>query len=305
LAIYNLYSKREKNLSEEPSDILIYDNLPITLRTQIIHILKDAFGEVLSNRTNVVEHGYEFIHSALCREYGVFELNDSHDNYWRIRNFILEEKNISKVLDAVELCFRYISLMVEKSGYTSQVTNRIEPDQAIQELNDRFKEHGVGYQYESRLIMKVDSTYIHSEVVKPTLALLWNPRFEGANNEYRKAHEHYRHGRNKECLVDCLKAFETVMKIIFTEKQWIFSPTATSSTLIGICFKNHLIPAYLQTQFTALKSVLESGVPTMRNKLGGHGQGVKITHADNQTTRYALNLTGSTIIYLVELSEIN
>jgi hypothetical protein len=302
LAIYNLYSKREKELLEKPSDILVYDVLPLTLRTQIIHILKDAFGEVLWNHPDVIDQGYKFIQSTLCREYGVFKLNDSRESYWEVTNFILTEKDISKVLDAVELSFKYIEVKVNEREYASHVKNRIEPENAIEELNDRFKEHGVGYQYESNNIIKVDSTYIHSEVVKPTLALLWNPRFEGANEEFRKAHEHYRHGRNKECLVDCLKAFESVMKVICTKKRWSFNHNDTCKTLINICLTHELIPVYLQTQLSALKSVLESGIPTLRNKLGGHGQGTTITDADDQTTRYALNLTGSTIIYLVELS---
>ena len=55
---------------------------------------------------------------------------------------------------------------------------------------------------------------MHKQVTVPLLNLTHHKKFKGANEEYLKAHEHYRNGRNKECLTDCLKAFESAMKII-------------------------------------------------------------------------------------------
>jgi hypothetical protein len=37
--------------------------------------------------------------------------------------------------------------------------------------------------------------------------------------------------------------------------------------MLDICFKNELIPSFLQSHYSALQSTLESGVPTVRNKL--------------------------------------
>lgn len=145
---------------------------------------------------------------------------------------------------------------------------------------------------------------MHTEITKPTISLLWNKIFKGANEEYLKAHEHYREGRNKECLADCLKAFESTMKIICTEKKWAFNTNDTSKKLIQVCFQNNLIPTFTQNQFTSLQNLLESGIPTIRNKLGGHGQGQTLQKVDDEMTRYALNLTGSNIIFLVEQSNL-
>jgi len=55
-------------------------------------------------------------------------------------------------------------------------------------------------------IIRLDSTYAHSEIVKPILLLLLDIKFQNTNDEYLKAHDHYRHGRNKECLSEYLKA---------------------------------------------------------------------------------------------------
>ena len=46
------------------------------------------------------------------------------------------------------------------------------------------------------------------------LALLGTEEYAEANAEFLKALEHYRKGETKECLTECLKAFETTMKAI-------------------------------------------------------------------------------------------
>lgn len=94
------------------------------------------------------------------------------------------------------------------------------------------------------------------------------------------------------------------MKIICKERNWEFNQTDTAKKLIQICFRNELVPTFTQNQFTSLQNLLESGIPTIRNKLGGHGQGQVSQKVDDEMTRYGLNLTGSNIIFLVEQSGI-
>jgi len=178
--------------------------------------------------------------------------------------------------------------------------SKITADEAIKELNFRFREHGLGYQYESGKIIKIDSQIIHAEAVKPVLHLLSDSRFQGVNEEFLKAHEHYRHGHYKECLVECLKAFESTMKTICDTQGWSYQPGDTAKKLINVCFQNNLIPTYLQDQFSSLRQNLESGVPTMRNKNGGHGQGSQPLNVPQYFAGYQLHMTASTILFLLE-----
>ncbi|RFM31230.1 STM4504/CBY_0614 family protein, partial [Chitinophaga silvisoli] len=136
----------------------------------------------------------------------------------------------------------------------------------------------------------------------PMISVLDNNKFKGANEEFLKAHEHYRHGRNKEALTECLKAFESTMKIICKEKGWEYDQHDPAKKLIKICFQNELVPTFTQNQFTSLQNLLESGIPTIRNKLGGHGQGPIPQKVDDEMTRYGMNLTGANIIFLIEQS---
>jgi len=307
MAIINLFSKRQKKLRGEVSDVFTYDKLPQPLKVQIVHIIRDAIGEDVGfgyRSSNQVDEIYKFLHNSIAREYGQFNLGRYNDSDREaILNFFLQTEETEEAIDVIELTFKYIDRVIRENqlryDYRETVKSALNPDEAIAELNIRFKEHGIGYQFDGGEIIRVDSTLTHSEIVKPVLALLWDKKFKGANEEYLKAHEHYRHGRNKECLADCLKAFESIMKIICKLKGWQYSETDTAKKLIQICFTNGLVPTFTQNQFTSLQNLLESGIPTIRNKLGGHGQGSTPQKVDDEMTRYALNLTGTNILFLV------
>lgn len=306
MAIFDLFSKRQKRLRGEVPEIFIYDKIPQPLKVQIVHIIQDVVGEDKFSSDHQAEDVYEWLHKAICREYGVFRLGDGYNesNQSQLLNYFLKTAKTEEAIDIIELCFRYIDKVIRQNywAYKNQTYSKMNPDEAIDELNERFKENAVGYSFEGGEIIRIDSTYVHGEITKPTLALLWNDKFKGPNEEYLKAHEHYRHGRNKECLTECLKAFESTMKVICSEKGWTYNQTDTAKKLIQICFQNGLVPNFTQNQFTSLQNLLESGIPTIRNKLGGHGQGQTPQKVDDEMTRYGLNLTGTNIIFLIEQS---
>jgi hypothetical protein len=306
MAIFDLFSKRQKRLQGEVPYIYTYDQIPQTLRVQIVHIIRDTIGIHNYKGLDKPSLAYEDIHDILCREYGKFSLGNGYNesNRDKVLNFLLQTQSTEEVIDVIELSFMYIDSKIknEYHNYIYFTTVKLNPEDAITELNERFKENGIGYSFDGSKIIRVDSTYVHAEITKPTIALLWSNKFKGANEEYLIAHEHYRHGRNKECLTECLKSFESVMKSICNEKGWTYNQTDSAKKLIQICFQNGLVPTFTQNQFTSLQNLLESGVPTIRNKLGGHGQGQTPQKVDDEMTRYGLNLTGANIIFLIEQS---
>jgi AbiJ N-terminal domain 4 len=302
MKIIDLFSKRQKRLRGDMPDVFVYDSLPAQLRVQIVHVWRDALGEERSYGGTHVSSAYDFIHDALCREYGLFDLlprAKSHEE--AVVNFFLQEESVERALDVVELCFQVVNGFIrENQTYRYNTKRALEPDGAIAELNERFKESTVGYAFESNELIRIDSQFVHAEAVKPTLGLLRSKDFAGANEEFLSAHQHYRHGRHKECLVDALKALESTMKAICKRRKWQYQPADTAKALLGICFANGLIPSYLESQFSSLRSLLESGVPTVRNKLGGHGQGSDPFAVPEFMARYALNMTATSILFLAE-----
>lgn len=300
MAIFDIFSKRQKRLTVENPDVLIYDQLPESLRVQIVHIIRDAIGTDRSIYSNSAASTYDTVNDILCKEYGLFQLHKRNaTSKDAIFNFFLETTDINRALDVVELEFVIIESIKDDFTYKNSTNRSIDPDDAIEELNIRFKEHGVGYQFESNKIIKIDSTFTHSAIIKPALSLLQNKIYSGANEEFLSAYEHYRHGRNKECLNDCLKSFESVMKVICNKRKWKYSVKDTSKTLIDICFSKNLIPSFLQSQFNSLRSLIESGIPTIRNRTSGHGQGINKIEVEDYIAGYALNLTASNILLLI------
>jgi uncharacterized protein DUF7014 len=194
---------------------------------------------------------------------------------------------------------RFAARRITTNYYGPQLTQKA-VENAVAELNTRFRQHGVGYQYESGEMIRVDSQLIHAEVVKPVLNLLTSPEYAGANAEFLKAFEHNRKGDTKECLNECLKAFESTMKAIATKRDWTFNSNDTASALIEVCMKNGLIPLLIQSHVGGVRAALESGIPTVRNRLSGHGQGTRVVDVPQHYASYMLHLTATTIQFLVE-----
>jgi hypothetical protein len=296
LGVFNIFSKRQKRLDNDIVDVYEYESIPSNLKVQAIHIFREVIDTERYSKNNI----YLEIHKILCKEYGVFTLIEyAQNNEEAIFNFLLNTTDYQKALDIIELFYRYFYLVL-KEKYKHHDTYSKMIDDAIIELNERFKENAIGYSFESGEVIKIDSQFIHSEVVKPTLKILNNSMYQGANEEFLKAHEHYRHKRYKECLNECLKSFESTMKTIFDKHNWTYNQDDTSKKLIKICFDNNLIPTYLQTQFSSLQQLFESGVPTIRNKNSGHGQGVQPIQVTGEITSYMLHLTATNLLFLAE-----
>lgn len=304
MPIFDLFSKRQKRLRGDLPEVFVYDQLPPPLRVQVVHIWRDAFGDFLDYDTPA-RQAYKIVHDALCREYGLFSLGkgDYDDEYTSLANFLLSEKNVEKVLDAIELSFRAIEQFASDAGYRHKARPRLTAEDAVSELNARFVEHGVGYEYIDGELIRKDSEFAHAEIVKPALGLLRGQGFEGPNEEFRKAHEHYRHARYKECMNECLKALESTLKVICKRKGWPTNPNDTAKALLQVCFQNGLIPTYIQSEFTALRATLESGVPTVRNKTSGHGQGPSPTSVPPYLASYVLHLTATSILFLSQAAD--
>lgn len=301
MAVYDLYSKRQK----APQDVFIYDELSDKIRTQIYFVIEDFCKE---NRLKYAKTNFfKIVFEVLTREHGVEHLDP---NPWKnlsieaeIKNYLLYEKDVEKVLDTIEIHFKIISNFAPFLNGTPETTNSYRPEDAINDLNMRFRENGIGYKFEAGVLIKIDNELLHNEITKPALSYLVKEEYHTINDEFHSAYKHYRHGNFKECLNECLKSLETTIKVICDKKSWEYSNKDTSSKLIQIVFEKKLIPDYLQSEITSLRATIESGIPTIRNKNSGHGQGVDKITVDESLVSYTLNLTGSSIKFLLELYE--
>jgi len=308
MSITEIYSKRKKAAERfGKPEIYQYSDLPINFRRQVVHIWVSAIGKYDSYNIYkaIVNNFWQTIHDLLAREIGLFELAPdfrASNAFDKCLHFLLDEDtSLDNILDLIELAFKYLeiyNLIYQKQGIKLSQTQT--HNEAIDELNHRFREHGIGYQYIKGQIIRVDSLFLHAEAVVPALTLISSEGFSGAEQEFRSAHEHYRNQEYKAAIVEALKSFESTMKTICDKFSWAYDKTATASKLIDVVLKEELIPKYFQDHLTGLTNVLKAGVPTVRNKTSGHGQGSETKEVPEYLAAYVLHLTASNIVLLVE-----
>ena len=306
--LLNLYSYRKKVAEGETLDVFIYDELPESLRIQIIHIWREAIGRYIA-RSGISYSGefgnsdaWEFIHVEFAKERGVFNLGGERNIDSRCENYFVNCKSVEVALDLVEITFSYIDKVARNFSSTERRTRgiKVTASDAIKELNERFRRAGVGYRFENGKIFRIDSELIHSEIVKPALQYLHTPGFEGPCDEFMSAYAHYRAGQIKDAITDANNAFESTLKTICDQRSWQYSRGSRSSELLTVVRDNGLLPDYLDNSFNQLLATLKSGLPKVRNEEGAHGQGATPRETPDYVAAYALHLLAAKILFLIE-----
>jgi hypothetical protein len=289
MPVYDIYSRRKRRAEQGEPDVYQYERVPRELRLQVRLLLNSLIAEQ--------DDWWRRQHSQLLREMAWPELYGS-PSFFTAREDILaaieHNEAVDHWLDVVEFCFASIYDM------SILLPGEYEFKDAIEELNIRFRQAGFGYQFEGGQIVRVDSQLLHSEVVKPTLVLLSDPRFAGAQDEFLTAHAHYLAGEYEDAIVDANRAFESTMKAICESRGWEYAKGARASDLIKIIRRNRLLPDYLDNSFDQLIAILQSGLPQIRNEAGGHGQGSAPRQTPSYVAGYALHLAAAKIVLLVE-----
>lgn len=122
MGIYDLFSKRQKKLRGEVPDTYVYDNIPQPLKVQIIHIWRETLGdeEAYFDQPRV-QKTYQLVVDILCKEYGVFVLPGARGHQRNclkeLADYLLQEQDAEKALDAIELSFRAIDKLTRNYEY--------------------------------------------------------------------------------------------------------------------------------------------------------------------------------------------
>jgi hypothetical protein len=207
-----------------------------------------------------------------------------------------------KILDVIETGLWYAERVFSPYNRSEREDKGIRqsPKDGINEANIRMREAAFGFQYESGKLIRVDSQLIHAEIVKPSLQLISDKRFEGAEKEYLTAHKHYMHSEFKSAIVYANNAFESTMKTICHLRNWTITEGAVSSELLRVVRNNGLMPDYLEKSFDQFYTTLANGLPKIRNNAGGHGDGSTPKDVPRHVAAYALHLAATNIVFMVE-----
>jgi hypothetical protein len=310
MPIFETFAQRQRQQSrgDEP-EVYTYDRVPDHLRHQICLALAEGIGryhrltgDPFQSPPPHANDMWEQI-DRICRKelHSYLDYTKEQNLAQRFLAYVFKIGDIDDFLSAVEIgC---VALSVTSDQYDHQLVERGAQQKAadsIDEINARFEQHAVGYQFENRHVIRVDSKLTHAEIIKPALMLLTAPMFAKANDDFMTAHRHYRAGEFKDCVTASHRAFESMLKAICDVEKWEYAKGDGSSELVTKVTTKGLFTHDFNRSFTAYVAMLKAGLPAVRNDAGGHGEGLAAAAVTAQIARFALNLTASDMLFLGE-----
>ncbi|MFJ7663915.1 STM4504/CBY_0614 family protein [Lysinibacillus sp. NPDC097162] len=270
---------------KEVSDVFQYEDVSTKMKNQFIFMVEKIVEEI-SERYYKVEFWQKVI-NRINVEYGK-----------SVRTIVNPEEKVHEAFQKLnnEESLYFFELMLEEmDDYLS-----FDYDEFVKRVNKLFLENSFGYEFVEGQMIRIDSKFIHQEVILNAIQLLYEVEFESASTEYMQAFNDYKNGNLKGSITNAGKAFESTMKIICEELNYSYKQSDNAKKLISTLMNKEFIPSYLQTHFSGLSNTLESGLPTVRNK-HSHGDGVIEVEVTDKIVRYALNLCATNIVLLVEI----
>lgn len=307
MAVYDTYSKKKKRAEkgDEP-DVYQYEALPTHLRRQLVMIFDQAIGHYWSRQSYSVpppnaNSWWDAIDDAMLKEVESYHGTSGKSPPEKCKAFLLI--NASTIEECLDLVGVVCKVLVQLSGndpYEVEQRGATQgPKAALAEINNRFKEHAVGYQFENGEIIRIDDQLFHSEVTKPTLALLREPGFEKANEDFMMAHARYMKRDYKGTNQAAGNAFESTLKSICTAHGWEYNKGATAGPLVTLVRNKGLFPD-VGKGFDSYVAMMKTGVPEIRNTQGSHGSDLKDSPPPDYVARYMLHLTAANILMLID-----
>jgi hypothetical protein len=284
----SIFGKRDKALP----DTFVYDDLPATLRNQIIWILKEQLIPLVDPcEYHCSINPFAQVQQIVCQERGIFGLSNSktHDPAVDVIECIRTSDEVVLALQVVEQSFVALVFCCEALQCPE---NRARD--AVDLLNHRYRENGVGFEFDlhAAQLNRVDNLVTHQHAIRPTLQLLSARRFKNANKEYLEALDDFKKGDHDDCLTKCGMAFESVMKIVCDQKRWPYTQTDNAGQLLKTIIDKSGLGSFFEQPLIL--------IATLRNRFGAHGRGTQTRHVPEHFARYALNATASAILLVVE-----
>jgi hypothetical protein len=295
MPLIDIYSRRKRKAAKTTVDVYQYVDLSSKLRQQMLFSF-DHMARVAVKGASTEEKLWHDVVEILREEQGVESLSSRYyaNDRAEFDGWFKANDDVDAILDAVEIVTRTCAYYAVR-GYenTSDTVNS-----HVATLNGRMLEAQFGFQVEGGTIVELSSQFAHAEIVVPALHVLSEDRFATADAEFRKAHKEFRNQSYADCITDCGKALESVLKVIAAERGWPgVSANSALAKLIEAAVTNDLFPGYMEEQVRGLRTMLQ-GPGTVRNKDGAHGKGDAPSHANRDLAAYQLHQTAAALIFL-------
>jgi hypothetical protein len=295
MSIPELFSRRGKT----PGSIK-YD-LPQTVRNRILLVLKRYTDTITRFRQVSFREVMRRIEDRLTERYGDFTPPLHREVPPAVQHFIA--CNDEQALDFIEAIFTSIN----DTGIGSRL---------VDEFNQIFRQEAIGYELTpmtdrvvtgggalfGHTVDAIETTYPiirkrgdtpQDESMTECLHLLTDPTFKVANEQFLKAHQHFRASEWDQAIAYCGSAFESVLKAALDKKRVTFKKDATANVLILECVKAGIFP---QTYENSL-----IGIANVRNAMSDTTHGRTPTTqivSDQKNAEHLLYVTAANITFI-------
>ena len=170
--IFKLFS--ERNNPEKKYDVYEYIIFPEKFINQSFFIILDFINLYKDDYHLRPENIWNDIYDIFVRQLGVIGLEGfyANDPYGpRIERYY-RSHNGEELLDLIDLIFEYFDKVLRNKAPTGYYNISDILDNSISELNERFRQYGLGYEFTNGELIKKTNEIVHSEIVKPALKSL-------------------------------------------------------------------------------------------------------------------------------------
>lgn len=162
------------------------------------------------------------------------------------------------------------------------------------EVNDAMLAFSCAWRLSDSKFFQIDSQFLHEELIQKAEDVLSKVGFEGAHDEFQQAREHLSEPRSKDAVLYAFKSFESALKTT------VHKHDGDISALLLEFREQGFLDDIPDAQAKAIcKQVLPS-IATLRNQLGGHGQGAAVVDVPKAYAVLALHLAGALNQFVVE-----
>lgn len=294
--LFDVFSRRPISQNIRPEEVTP------EFRNRVMLLCRDTFSKDFSG--SYLKEFFEQIHVRLQYLHGspVLCPQEAPTDATQDLLYFLQVCSSDHFLDFLEYLFQ-VDVFWRFDGQAKELVESINSFFLIDDLPYHLtdyvqvreaKDHGTTIRVSAypKVVLK-EYQLVHQNITAPALDLLTDPAYASANREFLEALEDYRKGDIGDCLTKCGSALESTLKVICDQKNWSYSQTDSVSRLLKKVIAQPDLPGFLEQPLML--------VATIRNRLSkSHGAGVEDKEVTPQLARYALNITASSMLLLVE-----
>jgi hypothetical protein len=300
--IFETYSARLKKAQrgDEP-DVYRYGSAPKFLCQQIVAALREGIGPYAPHReksyiTNAIWNEIARICDKEVEMLVDYATRSRVDV--RICDRLTSLDSILPFLDMLEISCRVLMRVRDENYHNREALMSVKS--TFKEINSRFKQHSVGYQIHDGTIIRIDSEYAHQEIIKPALLIFREALYQKASEDFLTAHNHYRADKYKDAVTAANRTFESTLKAICDAERWTYQSGDTAAQLVTLVSQNGLFTHAFDKSFNSFIAIMKTGLPSIRNDAGAHGESLEANAVTAEIARYAINMTATNILFLAE-----